>query len=262
MTNLTDDIEALLESEEKVVRAREAAEDSKKKKEQQRGGNSRGYLDDKYRVDREENDKRRARKSHDYDDDEPMEYYAEPVMAESVAHAPSDEGSANGSDRNSRGTHSKRSPNSRGPPRSSYSPQAPPRHATGDYYDGGGRPSRIDEYRPGSRGGRGRNSPPNGRRSPGDRRRSRSPRGHGRESNRRDRSPPRNRRDDRRRPPPPPEPTDDERDRRTVFVQQLAVRLRTKELSRFFEAAGEVVEAQIVKDRISGRSKGYVVTTA
>ena len=53
-----------------------------------------------------------------------------------------------------------------------------------------------------------------------------------------------------------PEPTDDERDRRTVFVQQLAARLRTKELQAFFSQVGEVKEAQIVKDRVSGRSKG------
>jgi RNA-binding protein 39 len=50
--------------------------------------------------------------------------------------------------------------------------------------------------------------------------------------------------------------TEDERDRRTVFVQQLAARLRTRELKEFFEKVGEVNEAQIVKDRISQRSKG------
>lgn len=53
-----------------------------------------------------------------------------------------------------------------------------------------------------------------------------------------------------------PELTDDERDRRTVFVQQLAARLRTKELEAFFSQVGPVKEAQIVKDRVSGRSKG------
>ena len=51
--------------------------------------------------------------------------------------------------------------------------------------------------------------------------------------------------------------TEEERDLRTVFVQQLAGRLRTKDLIKFFEQAGPVREAQIVKDRISGRSKGY-----
>jgi len=82
---------------------------------------------------------------------------------------------------------------------------------------------------------------------------------------------PRSRREDdrkRRRSPSPkkraksktPEPqlTEDERDRRTVFVQQLAARLRTKELIQFFEKVGPVKEAQIVKDRVSGRSKGWV----
>ncbi|KJZ80322.1 hypothetical protein HIM_00172 [Hirsutella minnesotensis 3608] len=54
-----------------------------------------------------------------------------------------------------------------------------------------------------------------------------------------------------------PQLNEDERDRRTVFVQQLANRLRTEKLKRFFEEnAGPVNEAQIVKDRISGRSKG------
>ncbi|KAK3683903.1 RNA splicing factor Pad-1 [Podospora appendiculata] len=54
----------------------------------------------------------------------------------------------------------------------------------------------------------------------------------------------------------PPQLTEDERDRRTVFVQQLAARLRTKELKEFFEKVGPVAEAQIVKDRVSNRSKG------
>jgi len=53
-----------------------------------------------------------------------------------------------------------------------------------------------------------------------------------------------------------PEPTDDERDRRTVFVQQIANRLRTRELEAFFAEVGPVIEAQIVKDRVTGRSKG------
>ncbi|KAI3552693.1 CC1-like family splicing factor [Colletotrichum filicis] len=53
-----------------------------------------------------------------------------------------------------------------------------------------------------------------------------------------------------------PQLTEDERDRRTVFVQQLAARLRTRDLKAFFEKVGPVNEAQIVKDRISQRSKG------
>ncbi|KAM4059864.1 RNA recognition motif domain-containing protein [Hirsutella rhossiliensis] len=54
-----------------------------------------------------------------------------------------------------------------------------------------------------------------------------------------------------------PTRNEDERDRHTVFVQQLANRLRTETLKKFFEDnVGPVNEAQIVKDRISGRSKG------
>lgn len=41
-------------------------------------------------------------------------------------------------------------------------------------------------------------------------------------------------------------------------MQQLAARLRTRELKEFFEKVGPVAEAQIVKDRVSNRSKGYV----
>lgn len=55
---------------------------------------------------------------------------------------------------------------------------------------------------------------------------------------------------------PSPENDDTDRDRRTVFVQQLSARLRGKELIRFFEKAGAVRDVSIVKDKISGRSKG------
>jgi RNA-binding protein 39 len=57
---------------------------------------------------------------------------------------------------------------------------------------------------------------------------------------------------------PSPVLTEDERDLRTIFVQQLASRLRTKELIKFFEQIGPVREAQIVKDRVTQRSKGYL----
>ncbi|KAJ5788998.1 uncharacterized protein N7518_006009 [Penicillium psychrosexuale] len=53
-----------------------------------------------------------------------------------------------------------------------------------------------------------------------------------------------------------PELNEDERDSRTVFVQQLAARLRIKDLIAFFEKAGPVKDAQIVRDRVNGRSKG------
>lgn len=119
------------------------------------------------------------------------------------------------------------------------------RHRDGDYYRGG-------------RGGRSRS-------------RSRSPYRHYRPRDDRDRRDRRDRsdrhdhgrdRDDRRDSrradgdANPAALTEDERDRRTVFVQQLAARLRTRELKEFFEKVGEVNEAQIVKDRISQRSKG------
>lgn len=123
------------------------------------------------------------------------------------------------------------------------------RHRDGDYYRGG-------------RHGRSRSRSPGGRfYRPRDR------------DDRRDYRERRERRDDDRdrrgggrtpRPekdasdPTPPQLTEDERDRRTVFVQQLAARLRTKELKEFFEKVGPVSEAQIVKDRVSNRSKGYV----
>ncbi|KAI1810021.1 hypothetical protein GGS20DRAFT_595194 [Poronia punctata] len=97
-----------------------------------------------------------------------------------------------------------------------------------------------------------------------DRSRSRSPRRHyrPRDEHRDDRGNYRHRDDDRHRGGRTPKRdatpvlTEDERDRRTVFVQQLAARLRTRELKEFFEKVGPVTEAQIVKDRISGRSKG------
>ncbi|KAK4662547.1 Phosphatidylinositol-3-phosphatase SAC1 [Podospora pseudopauciseta] len=117
------------------------------------------------------------------------------------------------------------------------------RHRDGDYYRGS------------RRGGRSRSRSPNRYYRPhGDDRRDRD---RPRDDDRR-----RHRDDDRRggrtstpRDSPPPL-TEDERDRRTVFVQQLAARLRTKELKEFFEKVGPVAEAQIVKDRVSNRSKG------
>lgn len=109
----------------------------------------------------------------------------------------------------------------------------------GDFYRGGGRarsrsrsPARY--YRP--RGDRRARS-----KSRDERARSRSARGGGGGGGKRE---------------PTPPLTEDERDKRTIFVQQLAARLRTKELTAFFEKVGPVTEAQIVKDRVSGRSKG------
>ncbi|KAG5954185.1 hypothetical protein E4U57_004760 [Claviceps arundinis] len=116
------------------------------------------------------------------------------------------------------------------------------RHRDGDYYRGrrsGGR------SRSRSRSPRRRYRPRDDR-DRRDRRERTDRRDHGRA---RDRSPGKRSRS--------PQPNEDERDSRTVFVQQLAARLRSDKLKKFFEEnAGPVNEAQIVKDRISGRSKG------
>lgn len=142
----------------------------------------------------------------------------------------SDHGSANGSHRSRKRSRSRDSRRSRRD-RDDY-------RSGGDFYRGGGRArtrsrSPYDDryYRPSGR-----------------------PRRDDREDDRRSRR-------DRKRSPgssrtKSPELTEDERDRRTIFVQQLAARLRTKELIGFFEKVGPVKEAQIVKDRVSGRSKG------
>ena len=119
----------------------------------------------------------------------------------------------------------------------------PYRGSGGDYYRGGGRARTRSRSPDGDRYYR-----PSGRRRDEDERRDRSPRRQHNGTRRRTPSPkPKS---------PTPQPTEDERDRRTVFVQQLAARLRTKELIAFFEKVGPVKEAQIVKDRVSGRSKG------
>jgi RNA-binding protein 39 len=164
----------------------------------------------------------------------------------------SDNASANGSTRSRRkdrsGDRSSRRPDSR-ERRERY------RSSGGDFYRGNGRnrtrsPSDDDRYyRPSDRSRRDDDRPRRRDRERGDRRSPRRDRGDSYRGGRaaRDRSPPRQR---------TPEPTDDERDRRTVFVQQLAARLRTKELEAFFAQIGPVKEAQIVKDRVSGRSKG------
>ncbi|KAF2247063.1 splicing factor, CC1-like protein [Trematosphaeria pertusa] len=55
---------------------------------------------------------------------------------------------------------------------------------------------------------------------------------------------------------PTPQATEDDRDKRTIFVQQISQRAEQRHLRSFFEAVGPVVEAQIVTDRVTGRSKG------
>ena len=134
----------------------------------------------------------------------------------------------------------------------------------GDYYRGGGRArsrsrSPYDDryYRPSGRNRRDHDDETRDRRRDSDRRdRDRDRDRGGRDREGRDRNSGRRRSPSPRKRSATPPPTEDERDRRTVFVQQLAARLRTKELIEFFKKVGPVKEAQIVKDRVSGRSKG------
>lgn len=111
-----------------------------------------------------------------------------------------------------------------------------------DRRDRGGRRSSGDRYRP------------DGHHSSDD---DRYYRPSGRDRRERDRPRERRRRHSRS-PRNSPKLTDDERDQRTVFVQQLAARLETRHLIAFFDKVGKVKEAQIVRDRVTGRSKGYV----
>ncbi|KAF1833073.1 splicing factor, CC1-like protein [Decorospora gaudefroyi] len=112
------------------------------------------------------------------------------------------------------------------------------------------RSSSRDRYR----GGRGR-ADRGDFYSGGGRVRSRSPRRERGDDRYRDRSRDR-RRTSRREKTPEPEVTEDDRDKRTIFVQQISQRAETRHLRAFFEAVGAVVEAQIVKDRVTCRSKG------
>lgn len=60
----------------------------------------------------------------------------------------------------------------------------------------------------------------------------------------------------------PEEPKEDDSETRSVFVSQLAARLTARDLGYFFEEKlGEnaVLDSRIVTDRISRRSKGYVL---
>ena len=55
------------------------------------------------------------------------------------------------------------------------------------------------------------------------------------------------------------EPKEDDSEARSVFVSQLAARLTARDLGYFFEdklGEGTVLDARIVTDRLSRRSKG------
>ena len=257
MTKISvDNIEELLEQGERDAKAKDAAkkrapestpEPIESSRDPRRNG--RDGRDNRYSAEREENDQRRSRKSRDMAEDEEMK-------------DASDKGSANGSVRSRRRSRSPDSDRRRHSSRDRHSSyrQRDNLSGGGDFYHPSGRGSQLDDrYRPGS-GDRPRNRDNRGNRDS----RERSPR-RGDRDEERTRYGGRDGRDRRRSPERPrkaktPEPTDDERDRRTVFVQQLAARLRTKELKGFFEQVGPVVDAQIVKDRVSGRSKGYVLS--
>ncbi|TKA73572.1 hypothetical protein B0A55_07912 [Friedmanniomyces simplex] len=207
---------------------------------------ARPYGRDPYSAEREENNERRSRKSRDMVEDEEMKDVG--------GSSSSDHKSANGSTRDRRRS---RSPDPS--PRRRYSRDNHSYRDRGEIRRSNDRSDDDRYYRPSGRGGRrgddGRNGYRDRPRDSRDRldRDLDRPYGGGRrrdERERRPRSPARPRR------ARTPEPTDDERDRRTVFVQQLAIRLRTKYLKQFFEQVGPIVEAQIVKDRVSGRSKG------
>ncbi|KAI8818017.1 RNA binding motif protein 39b [Fimicolochytrium jonesii] len=98
-----------------------------------------------------------------------------------------------------------------------------------------------------------RSRSPSRRHSRGDRRDSRDSRDHHRRRSSVERSSRRPPRDDR---PRSPELDEYERDKRTVFVMQLAARLKQEELYDFFLPAGKVRDARIISDRNSRKSKG------
>ncbi|KAJ8191126.1 hypothetical protein LV157_003709 [Aspergillus fumigatus] len=214
------DVEALLESTAAATPQDSAQsqdrDDRSKADSSERRDRDRSRDRDRRRRDRS----RERRRERDADGDEDMKSPR------------SEHGSANGSHRSRKRSRSRDSERRRSR-RDRYGDDY---RSSGDYYRGPGRPrtrsrSPYDDryYRPSGR------------------------------SHREDREDERRSRRERKRSPSrekSPELNEDERDRRTIFVQQLAARLRTKELIAFFEKVGPVKEAQIVKDRVSGRSKG------
>jgi RNA-binding protein 39 len=242
------DVEALLDS---TANATPAAQNgvSKSKDGDDRHKTDRSERRDRDRIRDSSRDRDRDRKRRDRSTGRPRRDIDEEIKTPRSEH-----GSAHGSHKSRRRSRS-RDDDRRISRRYRDSPDDDSRR-DGDYYRGGGRvrsrsrsPNRY--YRPRDRRDRDdrddrndRNdregSKPRDTRRPRDeeRHRNHSPKG---SKASRDGTPPL---------------TEDERDRRTVFVQQLAARLRTKELIAFFEKVGPVKEAQIVKDRVSGRSKG------
>ncbi|KAJ5704042.1 hypothetical protein N7493_011180 [Penicillium malachiteum] len=215
------DVEALLESTAATVETTPKQDDH----------DDRSRADNSERRDRDRSRDRRRRRERSRDRRRDRDVEGD----EEMKSPPSEHGSANGSHRSRKRSRSRESERRR--PRRDRD-RYDDHRSSGDFYRGGGRAHSRS-------------------RSPHDDR-------HYRPSRRErddDRRPPRRERDTRRQTPrrspsKSPELNEDERDKRTIFVQQLAARLRTKELMAFFEKVGPVKEAQIVKDRVSGRSKG------
>lgn len=193
----------------------------------------------KYQDERAENDERRLRRSRDVSDDDGRGH--------------SDNGSTAGSVRSRRHRRS----------------QSPTKSDRRGYRDReyGSRGDLRDSYRPSDRRSDRRGDDDSYYRPDNDRRRrDRDYEGRDRERDRSrdrgDRRSDRDGRDSRRRhSPAPPNEDANDRDERTVFVQQIAQSCSSSKLQKFFEQIGPVVDAQIVKDRVSGRSKGYVLQT-
>ncbi|KAJ5765008.1 RNA-binding protein rsd1 [Penicillium odoratum] len=212
------DVEALLEST--------AAPAEVPPKQDDQDDRSRADTSERRDRDRSRDRRRRRERSRDRRRDRDVD------GDEEMKSPHSEHGSANGSHRSRKRSRSRESDRRR-PRRDRYDE----RRSSGDFYRGGPRarsrsrsPRDDRHYRPSRR----------------EREEERRPR---RERDGRRNTP-------RRSPSKSPELNEDERDKRTIFVQQLAARLRTKELMAFFEKVGPVKEAQIVKDRVSGRSKG------
>lgn len=243
------DVEALLESTAHgpITKSREDGQDQDDRRRHERNDKDRhrdGSQDRDRNRRRRERSLDRPRRHRDTDGDEAMR-------------SPKD-GSTHGSHRSARRSRSRELEHRgsrRDRPRQSGSREDGPR-SSGDFYRGGGRPRERSKspddgrhYRPSGRGGRDREDRQDRRDRDRSYRERESERGERAGQTREANSPSKAK-------SPTPQPTEDERDRRTVFVQQLAARLRTRELIQFFEKVGPVKEAQIVKDRVSGRSKG------
>lgn len=241
------DVEALLDStaasasKDQDIRSKDHDRDDRHKSERSDRRDRDRHRDGSRDRDRDRKRRERSRdRKKDKDGDEEMKS------------PKSEHGSANGSHRSRKRSRSRDDDRRHRRDRNADDSY---RSSGGDFYRGGPRgrtrsksPGDDRYYRPGTNGRPQRDRPerederPRDRRDrPGERRRSASPKKRAKSKT------------------PEPQLTEDERDRRTVFVQQLAARLRTKELIQFFEKVGPVKEAQIVKDRVSGRSKGYVM---